>query len=446
MQLVILPAYQWAGHCTSGTSNKVWAACLAYARDEEDQTPLITPSDSTEVFFLSVYGRFGAALQQSAPQRLSFKVAHARFGARRQEKAGKGYASVSFASYLPAFGSPLGMALILTSSTAGSTPLPARIPEQQVEETASCRYTAALLKAIPYTGLLARLEGEDSLYGVSEKVDGERCLVEFDGTHLRAYNRKGKAVSLPPDGAQALRRLGSSFVVDGERLTREHAGEYVVFDVLEQDGQNQLALPYRSRMTQLVRNMHRAGLLLHTHLTPTLREARGASAVAGLSVLLVVRGARAQTAIQSIQTAGGEGVVLRRLDALYAEGGFKYKFLQDLDAFVIGVEPGVSAGSLTLALLRPSDGAVIEIGHVRSGLTDADVRQVQTMLVQGQHPVFRVSYLPASTIGITLVQPRTSMTLLRADKAASECTTDQFGPEKAAHIERAQPVIGVRVH
>jgi ATP-dependent DNA ligase len=134
-------------------------------------------------------------------------------------------------------------------------------------------------------------------------------------------------------------------------------------------------------------------------------------------------------------------VVIRDLEAPYHIGGFKYKFLEEIDAFVIGVEPGISAGSLTLALIRPSDGAVIEIGHVRSGLTDVDVQTVKDRLAQGQFPVFRISYLPASTVGLSLVQPRTSLALMRQDKEVAECTTDQFGPEKAELIALARPVM-----
>ena len=166
--------------------------------------------------------------------------------------------------------------------------------------------------------------------------------------------------------------------------------------------------------------------------------------VESLSVLLAVRGAeQAQAVIEEVQAAGGEGVVLRRLDAPYPEGGFKYKFLEDLDAFVIGIEPGIAAGSLKLALRRPADGAVIEIGRVRSGLTDADVETVRCLLQRGPFPVLTVKYMPASTIGITLVQPQTSLALLRRDKDARECTTNQFGPQKATCIAQARPIAGI---
>jgi ATP-dependent DNA ligase len=163
-------------------------------------------------------------------------------------------------------------------------------------------------------------------------------------------------------------------------------------------------------------------------------------------VLLGVQGeVLTQNVLQEIQSTGGEGVVIRSLDAPYNTGGLKYKFLEEIDAFVIGIEPGVSAGSLILAMVRNTDRAIVEVGHVRSGLTDADIERVGGMLVRGLNPVFRVTYLPASTIGITLVQPKTSLDALRTDKEAHECTTDQFGQEKVTIIAQARPVSGICV-
>jgi ATP-dependent DNA ligase len=199
-------------------------------------------------------------------------------------------------------------------------------------------------------------------------------------------------------------------------------------------------------MTMTVRSLRDAGLLKDVHLTPTLSQAQQNSTVPLLCVLLPVQGEQlAQAVLTAIQTAGGEGVVIRSLDAPYTTGGFKYKFVEDIDAFVIGIEPGVSTGSLILAMVRPSDRAIVEVGHVRSGLTDADIERVKGMLVRGGSPVFRVTYLPSSTIGMTLVQPKTSMDALRTDKEARDCTTDQFGPEKATIIAQARSVVGIRV-
>jgi ATP-dependent DNA ligase len=442
MTHLMISTVRYAGHCTTGTSNKVWVACLAVEQHEEahDVDLAVLPT-TTEVVLLCGHGPAGAALRLEAPKRMSLQAGQSLLRKKWQEKAGKGYAAVPFAPFVPSFGTPFGLTLVLPGSPAALVPGADQAPQQG---SPAFRHTAALVKSVTLTELRTLvaddLAGKPSVYALSEKANGERCLVEFDGTTLRAYNRKGHLTSAPPAGARALCQLGHPFVVDGERLIRERAGHYVVFDVLEWKGEDITTLPYRRRLTRLVRGLQGVGLLKERQLTPTIQQAQQNSTVPTLSVLLAVQGeALTQEVMTEIQTAGGEGVVIRSLDAPYHIGGFKYKFLEDVDAFVIGIEPGISAGSLTLGMVRPADGAILEVGHVRSGLTDADVERVRQMLARGQHPVFRVSYLPASTVGITLVQPTTSMAWLRTDKEARECTTDQFGPEKADLIAATMP-------
>ena len=152
---------------------------------------------------------------------------------------------------------------------------------------------------------------------------------------------------------------------------------------------------------------------------------------------------RAAHTLEAVQAASGEGVVLRSLSGDYAAGPFKFKFVTDIDVFVIGVNEGLSAGSLKLGLVRHTDGAVICVGNVRAGLTDSNVNAVRAMLADGQRPVFTVTYLPKRTVGIQLVEPSTSMALLRTDKDPAECTTEQFGAEKADFIAQAVPVSGI---
>ena len=451
---------QWAGHCKNEKSDKVWAACLA--REEEEGDPSVTSStltDMTPVVFVRGHGKNGAALIQSEPRQLTWKAAQFVFKEEQKKKMGKGYASVSFAPYVAKLGRPLGLPLVLPSSPAASgapaAPTPAPQPTPVAQPATPLRHTAALLKPMAREQLLALLadegEGHPSSYGLSEKANGHRCFIDYDGSILRAYNRKGDLVSAPPEQAQALCRLGHPFVIDGERLLGEQAGWFAAFDVLEWKGERLLHMPYRDRMTRLVRGMRAAGLLHSERITPLLRQAWENSTVPGLGVLLAVQGAaRAGAVLTEVEATGLEGVVLRHLSAPYAEAGFKYKVLAEVDAFVIGMVPGVSAGSLTLAMVRAEDRAIIEVGHVRSGLNDAEVRAVQTLVEQarqgkGTYPVFRVSYLPASTNGLSLVQPKTSMECLRDDKTPQECTTGQLGSAKAFLVKLAKPVKGVKL-
>lgn len=448
-QLEMIPEWQWAGHCTTGNSNKVWVACLAQECESGGPSSASPLPETAPVVFVSGYGAYGAALRLSAPQRLSWKAAQTVFQAKRREKAAKGYATVDAAPFLPQLGRPFGLSLVLPATPASPVSDPAPLPVPTAEVETPWRHTAALLKPIERERLLALLadesEGCPSPYGVSEKANGHRCLLDYDGQTLRAYNRKGCVTSAPPERALALCRLGHPFVIDGERLLGEQAGWFVAFDVLEWKGESLLALPYRSRMTRLVRGMFAAGLLRSERLTPLLRQAWENSTVAGLGVLLAVAGAaRAHAVLTEVENTGLEGVVLRQLQAPYAEAGFKYKHLAEVDAFVIGIAPGISAGSLKLAMVRPPDQAIVEVGHVRSGLNDQDVRAIQSLLDQGQYPVFRVSYLPASTTGLSLVQPKTSMECLRDDKRPQECTTEQLGPAKAFLAALARPVSAIR--
>ncbi|HEU5379008.1 MAG TPA: hypothetical protein VFV38_26595 [Ktedonobacteraceae bacterium] len=452
MPHLIVSNARFAGHCTTGTSNKVWVACVAVEQDG-DACPvdLATISSTAEVVFLCGHGPYGAALRVEAPKKMSRQAAQNLLRKKWQEKAGKGYAAVTFDPFLASFGKPWGLSL-LASGTAPAASNASESSHSETEVSSSpeipppFRHTATLVKATTWDGMTALLTSAHSPYALSEKADGHRCLVEYDGTSLRAYNRKGVLTSDVPEGARVLCQLGHPFVVDGERLIRDEAGRYVIFDVLEWNGEDITALPYRKRMTLAVRSLRDAGLLKDVHLTPTLSQAQQNSTVPLLCVLLPIQGEQlAQSVLTEIQTAGGEGVVIRSLDAPYTTGGFKYKFVEDIDAFVIGIEPGVSTGSLILAMVRPSDRAIVEVGHVRSGLNDTDIERVRGMLVRGQSPVFRVTYLPSSTIGMTLVQPKTSMDALRTDKEARDCTTDQFGPEKTTIIAQARSVIGIRV-
>jgi len=110
-----------------------------------------------------------------------------------------------------------------------------------------------------------------------------------------------------------------------------------------------------------------------------------------------------------------------------------------VDAFVVRVNPGRATGSVTLGLLRASDGAVVEVGNVRSGLRDADIARLAVQVAAGGRPVLEVDYLPARTVGYKLVEPKTSADRLRADKTWEECTTDQWGAAHAALLAGGGP-------
>jgi len=51
--------------------------------------------------------------------------------------------------------------------------------------------------------------------------------------------------------------------------------------------------------------------------------------------------------------------------------------------------------------------------------------------------VLEVEYLPARSVTHKIVEPKTSIAALRADKAWQECGTDQLGTDKAAIVAAA---------
>lgn len=440
--LTICPEHQFAGRCTTNGSNKIWTACLAV--EQTDPLTAQNLTDASELIYLCVYGPHGGNLRVEAPQRLAREVALKLFQKKCREKIGKGYQAVPFTSLVEAFGHPGGLSLRFPPAEQTADETEAGLPPQQalMPTVPPFRYTAAVVKPITLDRLQARFR--DLHASLSEKVNGERCLLEWDGAELRAYNRKGRLMSAPPEGGRALCRVGCPFVVDGERLTGEHAGTYVLFDVLEWDRKSVVDLPFAERLQLALQSMLRAGLLKDARCTPTYRQARANSLVPNLVVLVPVTGSDDMQAVyEEVGRTGGEGVICRNLPGRYEGCATKYKFLDDIDVFGFDIQEGLAGGSLKLGIVRPSDQAIIEIGHVRAGLSDQDMAVIQRMLQAGQFPVFTVQYLPARTIGLHLVEPRTSLALLRTDKAPSDCTTTQFGPKKAPLIEQATSVKGI---
>lgn len=181
-----------------------------------------------------------------------------------------------------------------------------------------------------------------------------------------------------------------------------------------------------------------------TALTPTLRAALANTNLPDLAVLLAVTGeGQTRSVLEEVEQAGGEGVVVRQLSGPYATCASKFKFTTDIDVFILGIQKGSAAGSLIMGLVRTSDRAILEVGRVRSGLSNQDVLEVAARLALGERPVFRVEYLPARTVGVALVEPRTSMAWLRTDKAWHECLTTQFAPGKEAFIAAAKVAVAL---
>ncbi len=202
-------------------------------------------------------------------------------------------------------------------------------------------------------------------YLVSEKYDGVRAV--WDGRQLRF--RSGLPVPAPAGFLQRLPPVpldGELWLGRGQfeataglvrRLEASDADwralRYMVFDMPWAEG------GFASRHALLQ-------ALLRQHGQPAL-EAAPQATVADRPALL--------QKLDAVVQAGGEGLVLRRADALYAGGRsagmLKLKPLQDAEAVVLAHLPGQGrhAGRLGALRVRSDSGHVFQIG---TGFSDAE--------------------------------------------------------------------------
>ena len=224
-------------------------------------------------------------------------------------------------------------------------------------------------------------DGDDWRY--EPKWDGFRTIVFRDGDEIRLQSRNGKPMNryFPEVVAQIGELAAPRVVLDGEvivavdgvqefdllgqrihpaasrveRLAKETPASYVAFDLLAEDDEALLELPYAERRERL------AGLITApVELTPTTgdREAAG-TWLAGVS----------------------EGVVAKQADAPYRPGErtgmLKIKRIREADvvvkAFRFGKHEG-TVGSLILGLYD-DEGALREVGHT-SGFSARDKREL----------------------------------------------------------------------
>lgn len=398
MQVTLL-AYRGGG------SDKVYAACL----------------DGADV--RARYGRRGATLNPVDKHYASAAEAEREYRKKVKEKKDKGYMEVADGD--PAHGlqasALFGPAAGAATTRGAGTPAagtPAMDPER-------ARLAGpALPQAGP--GEVARAMASP-LWGLTEKVDGRYVAVEVRGGTLSASNRRGLPLPAPPPGAAGLAALGD-LLAAGEWLDGDFGGSFAAFDLLERGGKDLRARPYAERAAALADAARGAGIA-HTA-GPSLARAYRLGKQRGILHILTPEADTGRKAALSawLQGAGAEGVILRELGAPHGRGAWKQKFLDDIDVAITGIAPGAGGGSAKMSLYPPGGGDPVPAGHVRSGLSEADMGRLASMLARGEIPVLRVRYLGARTRGTALVEPRTSMADLRdpGEKVAAECTTDQL--------------------
>lgn len=245
---------------------------------------------------------------------------------------------------------------------------------------------------VPPIALASAYRGDEELtaYWVSEKLDGMRGY--WDGTRL--LSRNGNTISAPAwftrgwpdvplDGELWIGRGAFEATVSTVRRTIPDdvawkRVRFMVFDLPAGEG------TFRHRFNELSR-------LVDDAANPALAAVEQRSFADREALMGMLR---------SVVRQGGEGLILRRIDAPYRSGRgtdlLKLKTQQDSDARVVGYVPGKGrhAGALGALIVESADGKRFRLG---SGLTDeqrASPPAVGTWVsyrFRGEH---RVSGLP----------------------------------------------------
>ncbi len=235
------------------------------------------------------------------------------------------------------------------------------------------------------------------------KYDGARVQVHRDGDRVIIYSRRLENVtrSIPEIIEAAKSQLKHErIIVEGELVAVGEGGrprpfQYVLrrfrrkynieemieripvelnlFDILYADGEALIDTPFRERRRRL-------------------KEAVEENERIKLAVQLVTKSAEeAEKFYKEALELGHEGLMAKRLDAVYEPGNRGKKWLkikptmEDLDLVIIGAEWGEGRrahllGSFLVAAYDPESGDFIPVGKVGSGFTDEDLAEFTKML------------------------------------------------------------------
>ena len=309
-----------------------------------------------------------------------------------------------------------------------------------------------------YRPMLAKVASEafsDKDWVFEVKWDGFRAIAYVEAPFsLKSRNEKELKTNFPE--LQELNRLGSNIVVDGEiivmregkpdfqsllergqavstleiqRQSTRAPAVYIVFDILEKDGQPLTKLPLMERKTIL---------------KDSLRE--------GANVLLCdFIEAKGEAYFQLALEKGLEGVVAKKKDSAYEEGlrtgsWLKIKKLKTCDCVIFGYTRGTVSREKTFGALLLGvydlEGKPVYLGKVGTGFTQEMIGILTDKFEKIKTDA--TPFKPESGDVVTWLEPKLvcevayqvvtrDMKLrmarfkrLRDDKSPSECTIDQF--------------------
>lgn len=357
-----------------GTSDKVYNASLV---EENDGTYTVHVA----------WGRRGSSLNKGTKAvKVTLEKAERAYDRVVRQKTGKGYEEITDEVQPAAVAPPLG---------EGSGSKAARRPSSR----ARLGQVAQLLNPVDEHEVEALIK--DKKIVAQQKLDGVRLLAHVGEGGVIVTNRQGQVSSAAPAIIEALEEFDDNTILDGELV----GGDYFLFDILTNAGQDLRGQGYLDRLKSLEQL---AEIEPPLHLVQTARTTR-----------------QKRTLFARLQRDGAEGIVFKRVDALYrpgrsASGGtqLKHKFVKSADVVVLE-----NAGNAYLMGAYADDGELCSIGKVFAGTTNETRRQLDKALAEGEHPVAEVRYLYA-TDDRQLYQP--VFCQLRDDKEPAECLLDQL--------------------
>lgn len=237
----------------------------------------------------------------------------------------------------------------------------------------------------------------DDNYCAQEKFDGRHLLTRKTGGTLEGVNKQGFFTGLPQTAADELRRYPGTFIADGEAV----GDDYIVFDLLELDGEDLRPLPYWQRYSLLVgfATASKCGF-------KRVRFAWAATSAVEKTELW-----------QRLKRENREGIVFKRNDAPFTPGKpnsggpqLKFKFVATASAIVTKVNVQRS----------------VEVGLMkgRSLVSCSNVTIPANQPIPKVGDVVEVRYLYAYRDSLALYQP--VYLGLRDDVDPGDCTVQQL--------------------
>ncbi len=235
----------------------------------------------------------------------------------------------------------------------------------------------------------------DNTFYLQPKHDGRRLLVRKQGQDVAGINRRGIECGIPASIRAATLALPGDFLLDGEAV-----GDMLhVFDILEADGGDLRAIPYRDRLVKLL------NLLASGQQT-------------GIQWVATITGQPAKRRVfDQLRADLAEGVVFKRIGAGYSPGRpnsggdqFKFKFVETASVIVSAIN-----AKRSVAIAVWENGTLVSAGNVT---VPAD------QLIPQVGDVIETRYLYAIGASGSLFQP--VYLGVRDDIVAAECTRDQL--------------------